>query len=976
VPLSRQSRIRTSTIAVGSTLVILAVAMAMLLLLKLPASTALAFAASMAGLHATYIGIHLATITSGWFPTAARTWLLAAIWAGLIGVAGAAVTTALWGGSGPLPVLVGVGLAAAALPVVHQSAAAGVTSGSPLPSQVRTMKEAEAAAAVRSAEVQLAGAELDPIQRAITEIQRATALTALALHSGRPDRLGEIVDVLERHARTASLPHGVRWASACGLVEARDIQAEVTRDDHGWEGALELQKSIAGEPAAEPWEQGLALHDAGDRQLFITRSAVERGDDAREPARRAYVCFRTALQHFGENAAYAPLLRLKVAQQAFALAMIDPSGSRLVSIAFEIGELREVLQLFRGRRREGRELVRLALAWLLLYEIDDQERLTPGLAEAEAIADAVLGDRRMAEIAGSAHEIRAEAARLRLAFTPELRAERQRALRAQRVRHLRAAFEAHTALSIEEAARSGLEWARAVAAEDDVTAAADAYARLVRQVSVETLRRLDYRDRAAFVADFQGTATEAGRWLAKAGRLEEAVEAIENARAILLGQRAARLPDDLAGALHRAGRDDLYAAYAAAVRDVDERERAAQADGDERERAAQADGDRDAAHRARSAFDAVRREVSDLLGNGDGTALADARAVAPLVYLGAAEPAGYAIVITADGAIIRRELPEAIPRVLEEQLAAYRLGQANSGAPLSVLKWVWHAVMAPIMDVVAAGPPVTIVALGGLGVLPLHAAIGPQHGPDEVGTIRYAPSARMAARARADAERAERRPQSLLVVSVPNAPGENPLPFIEVEAGDIARLQPSVHLADATRAATLAALPAATVWHFACHGSADLAEPLDSQLTLMDRNLTVRSILALPAGAYRLAVLSACESAVPDAARLDEMIGLPAALLQAGVAGVVATGWPVQDRAAAAFAIRLHGLLAGGVAPAVAVRRTRIWMRTVTNGELQDELGPNFGPKREQGPESLAWWRAKQPYSDPRWWGAFSLTGT
>jgi hypothetical protein len=969
VVLSRQSRIKTSAITAGATLVVFAVAATMLLLLGLSTGTAVTFAAIVACLHATYVGIHLLTITSGWFPGAARAWLLAVVWATMIGVAGCAVSTAFTGGLGLVPVLLGAGFAAVALPLVHRTAVAGVTSGSPLPAQVRTMRAAEATAAAAAMDVRLADPKLNPANRAAAEIQRAAAQTALAFHAGQPERLGEIVELLQRHARNAVLPHGVRLAAACGLIEARDVQAEVTRDDHGWPEALALQQSIATAADAEPWERGRALFDAGDYQVFLMRTAVERGDDPREPAQAAYSYFRQALAVFGEDAGYTPLVRVRIAQQAFALAMIDP-GSHQMSVAAEIHELRQALPLFHGKRREGREIVELTLAQLLLLEADQEERLTPGLAEAEAIGASLVANRRMAEIAGSAHEVLADAARLRLELTPQPSPEQRRTLRGRRIQHLRLAFDAHTALSIVDAATPGLVWARAVAAEGDATAAADAYASLVAQVNVETLRRLDYGDRAAFVANFQGTATEAGRWLSAAGRLAEAVEAIESARAILLGQRAARLPDDLMGRLHRAGRGDLYAAYADAAADLDRQERSLHAH-----------GDRAAAHRARSAFDHVRREVADILGSVAGSALPAARAVAPLVYVGVAEQGGYAIAFAADGRMAMRELPDATPQALATQLDAYRLVQdrrapaAGPGSLDSILEWAWAAVMAPIVDLLPRDAPVTMVPLGGLGVLPLHAAGGPHRGIDDVATIRYAPSARMAAQARRDAELADRRPRYLVAVSVPNLPSAQSLPFAEVEALAISRLATSVHLRDATRADVLGTLPTATVWHFACHGTADIAEPLKSRLSLADGDLTVRDILALPASSHRLAVLSACETAIPDAARLDEVISLPGALLQAGVAGVVAAGWPVSDRAAAAFAIHFHQLLADGVEPAQAVQRTRAWMRTVTNGELRDELGASFEPDRENS-DRLARWRARQPFQHPLHWAAFGLTGT
>jgi hypothetical protein len=182
----------------------------------------------------------------------------------------------------------------------------------------------------------------------------------------------------------------------------------------------------------------------------------------------------------------------------------------------------------------------------------------------------------------------------------------------------------------------------------------------VRQVPVEALRRLRHRDRAAFVATQQGIATEAGRWLAAAGRLDEAVDAIEDARAILLGQRAARIPDDLADTL--SGHPTVHAEYVDAARGLETQERSLHTCAETA-----------SAHRARSQFDRARRAVADLLvGGTERPGRLAARAVAPTVYLGATDRAGYAIVVGHDGAPTWTPLPEAGRDELDRQLTTWR----------------------------------------------------------------------------------------------------------------------------------------------------------------------------------------------------------------------------------------------------------------------------------------------------------------
>ena len=84
----------------------------------------------------------------------------------------------------------------------------------------------------------------------------------------------------------------------------------------------------------------------------------------------------------------------------------------------------------------------------------------------------------------------------------------------------------------------------------------------------------------------------------------------------------------------------------------------------------------------------------------------------------------------------------------------------------------------------------------------------------------------------------------------------------------------------------------------------------------------------------RLAVLSACETALPGTELPDEVIGLPTGLLQAGVAGVVASQWAVPDRATAMLMTEFARRWAGGATPpALALRRAQQWLRDSTNAQ-------------------------------------------
>ena len=67
----------------------------------------------------------------------------------------------------------------------------------------------------------------------------------------------------------------------------------------------------------------------------------------------------------------------------------------------------------------------------------------------------------------------------------------------------------------------------------------------------------------------------------------------------------------------------------------------------------------------------------------------------------------------------------------------------------------------------------------------------------------------------------------------------------------------------ATRDEVLRAMPNCNVLHFACHGHAEISNPLESYLCVAHNSkLTLRDLMESKLPNIRLAVLSACETAV------------------------------------------------------------------------------------------------------------------
>ena len=88
--------------------------------------------------------------------------------------------------------------------------------------------------------------------------------------------------------------------------------------------------------------------------------------------------------------------------------------------------------------------------------------------------------------------------------------------------------------------------------------------------------------------------------------------------------------------------------------------------------------------------------------------------------------------------------------------------------------------------------------------------------------------------------------------------------------------------------------------HLTMHAQGDSTDPMRTHLVLSEGNrLSVSDLLrARQPSAARLVTFAACEAAVTSGRQeIDEIVGVPAALLRAGVGQVLASLWPVEDYA-------------------------------------------------------------------------------
>ncbi|MGD9525355.1 MAG: CHAT domain-containing protein [Pseudonocardia sp.] len=510
------------------------------------------------------------------------------------------------------------------------------------------------------------------------------------------------------------------------------------------------------------------------------------------------------------------------------------------------------------------------------------------------------------------------------------------------------------------AVHAARNWGRWAAELDDQAVAAEAFGYGLAALRRVFARQHDRPDKESWLRQAVELPAEAARAHALAGSPATAVAALDAGRALLLAET-------LAGRLPAAADPGHTLALTEPARSPSKRRRAQQgADVTEPEGI-------EAVRAARAELDAVIEEIRGVEGFEQFLApptfddVAGTATEVPLVYLAAAEQGGLALVVRGDrpgdDQVVHVPLDTLTAEALREKAqahldayAAARDDTARWSRWLSeVTGWLWTAAVGPVLDELGAAPEAVFVAGGLLGLLPLHAAwtpdpstpTGRRYALDQL-TISYAPNARALQAARELAGREHGR--RLLSVVEPTPVAAPSLPAAAVEAAGFAayagHAQTSMAGAEARPAAFRREAPRADVLHLACHGRADLDEPLNSHLLLVGRPVVLRELMEMPL-AVRLAVLSACETALPGTELPDEVIGLPTGLLQAGVAGVVASLWAVPDRATAMLMTEFARRWAGGAAsPAAALRGAQRWLRDSTNAEKRDhwQADPNLPP--------------------------------
>lgn len=574
-----------------------------------------------------------------------------------------------------------------------------------------------------------------------------------------------------------------------------------------------------------------------------------------------------------------------------------------------------------------------------------------------------------------------------------------------------------------------------LASAGDWTGAAEVASEMLTAVHALYDAQVTAAGRRSVLAQATGTARQAAFLLARAGRPEQAVVAIERGLACELSVVTGRAAVDLE-ALQR-----VDPVLARRYRQARERYRslAAYAPADPAGGPAAgpvlAAGEQAAAERAVRTVIGEIRAVPGFEGFLRTTELADVVRAAggtPLVYLVNA-PWGSCVLTVPRGADAPGAAPKApavravfVPEVSSASIVRLLTLDPAGGAPGLLL--VQQAgpdrrhrllpaaldrlrdlapLLRPVARLLADDPHHEAVAVptGLLGHVPLTAVPlgagaggtnerdaadegnegdgGPDGVLDDIGTLLLAPSASVYAASRAAAARPPRPVPRLVAVTDP----DGSLPGARSEFAEIRRLfEPRGEAVGAAgRRATvgwlLDRLAEATHLHLSCHGSARITGRGGS-LALADGPLDMDTLVRRRLPHCRVAVASACQSGHYEIVEApDQFTGLPAGFLQAGAACAVTSLWQVNDVATALLMTRLYELLApadgaAGTPPALALRRARTWLRGLTWYDVAKYTAahPHLAalPRRYGRPERG---RDERPFASPVHWAAFTAWG-
>ncbi|MFI0777679.1 CHAT domain-containing protein [Streptomyces sp. NPDC021212] len=449
-----------------------------------------------------------------------------------------------------------------------------------------------------------------------------------------------------------------------------------------------------------------------------------------------------------------------------------------------------------------------------------------------------------------------------------------------------------------------------------------------------TGRALDRRSREVRLRELPSLACSAAAVEISAGRPEEALVRLEQGRGVLLAQALrlrGRHHELAAAAPELAGRFERVCAELIEERGSAEQRAALTAEFDSLL----------AEIRGREGFERFHRPL-------DWGRLRTVAAQGPVVVLNIAELRCDALLLSAgaEGGTGVELLP--LAGITRTEVSSRAEGFHAAVAALSsvagladadahqrtmrdTLEWLWLHIAGPVLTRLGLDRPVAPEAgekewprlwwcpTGPLALLPLHAARRPSDGSHVQDRVvsSYTPTLGALLHAR-DRAAPSGKPPTLAVVGAstppPGAAGAalQPLPAVDDELAEVAGLpvgQSRLLGADATPEAVLAALRTHPYAHLACHGSYDPEDPSAGGLLLHGGELTVHDLATQRLDEAEFACLSACHTATPGTALVDEVITLASAFQLCGYRHVIGSLWTLKDAITPALARDVYGAL-------------------------------------------------------------------
>jgi len=540
------------------------------------------------------------------------------------------------------------------------------------------------------------------------------------------------------------------------------------------------------------------------------------------------------------------------------------------------------------------------------------------------------------------------------------------------------------------AARNWGEWA---SSRQSWREAGKAYNYGLRVINELVGVQISQASKVPWLSQLQGFSAAAAFAFYKNDDYPAAALALEQCRAYLMTE-ALQLNSLAVEELHKLGRTDLVVRYENAVKDWSSSVR-------DPDPASQGEQLKRAMEQVRSAKEALREVVTairELPGYESFAAppglreIREAAKLSPLVYLAASRTGGIAVLVPgiAQQEIQAIELPgldeHGLRKRVEDYQNSYLRREKDPKRWLSALdemtRWLWEVCMSEVLKQLGRASSACLIPCGLLGLLPLHASwTADQKENDkrryamEQLRLGYAPNAR-ALLAAFQSDKFEGN--TLLVISDPRPTSEPLLKYAHYETRAAAsnfRQHKLLRHSKATCASVTALLPQYEAVHFACHAAAHTADTQRSGFILAgDEVLTIDALRHCRLMKTRLAVLSACETAVQGEELPDEVISLASVFLQTGVDAVIASLWAVLDASTMLLMTRFYQLWRkDDLSPAEALRQAQLWMLNAPDQEkgraVQGLIPKSIQTELEETPSGV------NHFAHPDHWAAFTYVG-